>query len=56
MGDVLTTAEVAAVLHITRQAVIARVAAGTLTPCYKQPANGGYLFAAADVDPIAAVA
>jgi hypothetical protein len=43
-AEVLTTAEVAVRLNMTRQGVIARVAAGTLTPCYKQPANGGYLF------------
>jgi hypothetical protein len=50
LDDMLTTAQVAARLSMTRQGVIARVDAGTLTPAYRQPATGGYLFFAADLD------
>lgn len=42
--DLLTTTQVAARLGLTRQAVLARVKAGTLAPSYTQPANRGYLF------------
>jgi hypothetical protein len=47
----LTTAEAAERLGITRQAVIARVHAETLAPAFKNPGpRGGYLFDPADVD------
>lgn len=49
-GYMLTTSQVAARLSMTRQGVLARIDAGTLTPCYRQPATGGYLFYASDID------
>ena len=55
-GGMLTTSQVAARLSMSRQGVIARVDAGTLTPCYRQPATGGYLFDAADLDAAVAAA
>ena len=56
IAALLTTAQVAARLTMTRQGVLKRVEAGTLTPAYQQPANGGYLFYAADLDAIEPVA
>lgn len=44
-STLITTTQVAAILGLTRQAVIARVNAGTLTPAMKLPAaHGAYLF------------
>lgn len=50
MPELITTAEVAQQLGVTRQAVVQRVNAGTLVPVYKSPAKTGtYLFSAPDV-------
>jgi DNA-binding transcriptional MerR regulator len=46
----LTTTEAAERSGLTRQGILRRVTAGTLEPLYRQPANGGYLFDAADIE------
>jgi hypothetical protein len=52
-SDLLTTAQVAAALGITRQGVHARIKAGTLTPVYTPPTNRSTLLFTADaVEPV----
>lgn len=55
--ELLTTSEVARSLGITRQAVLARVASGSLVPTMKLPTStGAYLFSVDDVADAAACA
>lgn len=51
-NDYMTTAEVAAALEVSRQAILQRVESGSLRPAMKLPGlRGAYLFDPADVCP-----
>ena len=46
----VTTSELASILEVSRQTIVARVKAGSITPLTQLPKSGIYLFSEEEVD------